>query len=497
MYSITKFADRQMFACSVPPPANKNLDEGFQELSRIHFYLGHASIDFMIEAVEKASLTDIEKGKIQLYFAVKEIQDYLQSALGDIHTNGEDRFNPGLYFDKTFNNILNHTIEVLNDAHKKPSKKDNAVKIETMLGLVQEVKIFNKTLQDSGVNTANTDSLVNQIVEKYQKILDLQPHYPGLKELKSFDSYEEQAKQSVLAQLSEPYEFNYAKLTSIYLKDDNWVYTLHHILEAQKDIDTDPNYKFNPSEAQRLKDAFLTQVKSFNRLFKNGVVNYTLSFAAALSKECFINVETSKIPAEAFFDRSMNYHKKGLESVYGDYGGYHKGKIEELEENKEDFIQKKNDDKVYHEQYVTILTKQEQNIFQSLEKVRNKLFNTALKSTLTLTGDIKKGFVIGEFNNGDDILLAHKDTTVNAQEAIFAMTINKKQYDELVENNKLIFDIDFKHGDRKNGANFFNYGQFLQEISDSRIQQQMFGYEFNLVDNTTLEEIQRKRMTYM
>jgi hypothetical protein len=486
-----------MFACSVPPSANQNLDEGFQELSRIHFYLGHASIDFMIEAVEKASLTDIEKGKIQLYFAVKEIQDYLQNALGDIHTTGEDKFNPGLYFDKTFNNILTHTVEVLNAAHKKPSKKDNAVKIETMLGLTQEVIFFNKTLQESGVDTANTDSLVGEIVEKYQKILDLKPHYPELKELKSFDSYEEQAKQSVLTQLNEPYEFNYSKLTSIYLKDDSWVYTLGRILDEQKDIDTDPNYKFNPSEAQKLKDSFLTQVKSFNRLFKNGVVNYGLSFAAALSKEIFINTETSKISAEAFFNGEMGYHQKGLKSIYGDYNGYHKKKIAELEKNKDSYIQKKNDNKVYYEQYLTVLSKQEQNIFQSLEKVKNKLFNTSIKSTLTLSGDIKQGFVIGEFNNNNDILLVHKDTTVNVQEAVFAMTIDKKQYDELVGNNKLIFDTDFKHSERKNGANFFNYGQFLQEISDSRIQENIFGYKFSLIDNANLEEVKRKKITYM
>ena len=80
MYYQTKFLDRQMMAVSVPPPADESLSEDFQELSRIHFYLGYAPIDFMIEAVEKASLEEINKGKLQLTFAAKEIQEFLSGS---------------------------------------------------------------------------------------------------------------------------------------------------------------------------------------------------------------------------------------------------------------------------------------------------------------------------------------------------------------------------------------------------------------------------------
>jgi hypothetical protein len=495
MYTMSKFLDRQMFACSIPPSANEQLSEGFRELSRIHFYLGHAPIDFMIDAVEKASLKDIERGKVQIYFAVKEIQDYLQTALGDISTQGENRFNPGLYFDKTFGSILNHTIEVLDNAHQKPAKKDNVAKIETMLGLAQEVKFFNENLKDSGVEVMNIDALMNEIREKYQKVLDLKPHYSQLESLQPFASYEDAAKTSVLSQLSEPYEFNYSKLAEIYFNYDDWMPTLRQIRDEQKDIDTDPNFKFNSSDSQELKDNFLKQFKSFNRLFKNGVVNYTLASAAALSKEAFTNLETSKVSAQSYFDREIGYHQKSLKSIYGDYKGYHQKQINELEKNKENYINKKNDDKVFHEEYLTVVHRQEQNIYQSLDKVKAKLFNKPINSTLTLSGNIKEGFVVGQFSNNDDVLLVHKDTTVNAVEAVYAMLFTKEQYDSLVANNQMTFDLDFKHNTkRKTGSNFFNYGQFLQEMSDPWRQKESFGQNFDLVDTTTLGTVGKKRM---
>lgn len=497
MYTMSKFLDRQMFACSVPPSANEHLSEGFKELSRIHFYLGHAPIDFMIEAVEKASLQDIERGKVQIYFAVKEIQDYLQSALGDISTHGEDRFNPSLYFDKTFGNILNHTIEVLDTAHQNPSEKDNVVKIETMLGLAHEAKFFNQILKDSGVEVMNIDALMNEISEKYQKLLDLKPHYPQLESLQPFSSFENTAKTSVLSQLSEPYEFNYSKLAEIYFDCDDWMPTLRQIRDEQKDINTDSNFKFNPKDAQELKDNFLKQFKSLNRLFKNGVVNYTLASAAALSKESFTNAETSKVSAQSYFDREIGYHQKSLKNIYSRNDSYHKQEIAKLEKNRENYINKKNDDKVYDEQYLTVLQRQEQNIYQSLDKVKNKLFNTPVKSTLTLSGDINEGFVIGQFSNNDEVLLVHKDTTVNAVEAIYAMLFTKEQYDELVANNQMTFDINFKDNTkRKTSSNFWNYGQFLQEMSDPWRQKEAYGQKFDLIDTTTLGEVGKKRMVY-
>ncbi len=495
MYSMTKFYDREMFACSVPPSCNENLSEEFSELSRIHFYLGRHPIDFMIKGVEQASLTDIEKGKIQIYFAVKEIQDYLFRSLKDISISGEDKFEPNLYFNKTFESILNHTIEVIDYAYKKPTKKDNVTVIETMLGLAQEVKYFSSVLQEVNINT-NVEQKLNEIVEKYQKILDIKPHYSNLEKLKPFSDYEADAKNSVLAQLKEPYEFNYAKLCSIYFDDDTWVYTLGRIREEQKDIDTNPDYKFNPKEAQKLKDDFLKQIKSINRLFQNGVVNYTLSYAATLSKEAFYKVENSKVSAEAYFAKELRYHEKGLKSIYGDTKGYHADKIKELKKNEKDYIKQKNEDKLFYEQHITIIHRQEQNIYQSLDKVRAKLFDAEVKNTLTLEGDINLGFVVGRFNNKDDILVVHKDTTVNATEAVYAMMLNGDYYDELVENGKLVFDIDFKHDTkRKYSANFWNYGQFLQELSNPICQQNFLGQEVYLVDNTMLKDLQRKKVS--
>lgn len=494
MYSITKFEDRQMFACSVPPPYNENLEEGFQELSRIHFYMGQAPIDFMIETVERASLTDIEKGKIQIYFACKEIQDFFSSSWGNVSAFGEGSLNPALYFDKTFKNILEHTEKIVNGAYKKPAGKENLVKIETMLGLTHEVIFLSQNLKEVGIETSNNDDLVNSIKEKYQKIFDLKSHYEQLKELKPFAEYEESAKQSVLAQLTESYNFNYTDLTKIYAKDDSWVYDLQNILEQQKDIDTNPDYPFNPNSAKELKENFLKQIKSFNRLLKNGVVNYALSFAASISREAYHNVRNSQVSAQSYFDRELNYHKKGLEHWSG--RDYHKDKIKELESIKEEYIQKKIDDKTFYEEYLTILYRQEQSITRSLNKVKAKIFNIELKETLTLEGDIKNGFVVGKFSNNDNVMLIHKDNTVNVPEAIYAMIYPKIEYDKLVANDKLVFNEALKEAKFDTASNFWSYGQLLQELVCPKIQNFFLGQEFDLVDKTSLKETKKKKMVY-
>lgn len=491
MYSVSTFGDRQMVAFSVPPPCNSNLEKGFKELSRIHFYLGHSPIDFMIESVEKASLTDIEKGKIQIYFAVKEIQEFLSRSWTSISAFGDDKLNPSLYFDKAFKNILEHTVEVLDTAYKKPTKEENLVVIETMLGLTQEVIFLHKNMQEVGIQTASIDELLNSVTDKYKKIFDLKGHYENLNDLQPFTSYEEKAKESVLAQLKEPYEFNYEKLTRIYLDDDSWVGYLMQILEEQKDIDTNPDYKFDASEAQELKTEFLTQIKSFNRLLKNGVVNNTLSFSAAINEEACHNVRKSQVSAQSYFDRELNYHKKQLEGFYS--RDYHKEQIERLEKEKDNIIQQKIDDKAFYEEYLTVLHRQEKNISQVFSKLKEKLLGASVKDTLTFTGDITNGFVIGEFSNSDKVMLIHKDTFVNVPEAVYAMILPKEKYGELVKTNSLVFDEKFREINFEKASNFWSYGQFLQEISDSYVQKFFLGQEFELMDKTVLDDAKKKR----
>ncbi len=135
MYHVSKFEDRHIMAISVPPSAHPDLSDDFMELSRIHFYLGRASIDHMVTAVENASLAEIDKGKIQIYFATKEIQEFLSNSFSSIYSFSEKSLNPELSFQESFDKILKHTLEVLSSSYKKPTKKDNIVAIETMIGL--------------------------------------------------------------------------------------------------------------------------------------------------------------------------------------------------------------------------------------------------------------------------------------------------------------------------------------------------------------------------
>ena len=105
---------------------------------------------------------------------------------------------------------------------------------------------------------------------------------------------------------------------------------------------------------------------------------------------------------------------------------------------------------------------------------------------MTFEGDINKGFVIGTFSSSDKVLLVHKDKFVDVPEAIYAMVISKEKYEDFVKNNQLEFNENFRNQEFSNASNFWSYGQFLQEISDSSIQKFFLGKEFDLIDNTVL-----------
>lgn len=496
MYHVSKFEDRHIMAISVPPSAHPDLSDDFMELSRIHFYLGRASIDHMVTAVENASLAEIDKGKIQIYFATKEIQEFLSNSFSSIYSFSEKSLNSELYFQESFDKILKHTVEVLSSSYKKPTKKDNIVAIETMIGLTHEVQFLHDELSKVGVVTS-IDS-IEEIKTQFEKIYNLKSHYDNLKPLKLFSDYENDAKNSVIEQLKTPYEFNYSEMAkNIYFNMDDWMPTVRYLSEERNKI-SEPDYQINTEEVQKLKDHFLKQFKSFNSLLKNGIVNYVHSFSATISKEIFYNVQKSLVSAESYFEREIGYHKKSLDKFYGDKD-YHKEKIKNLEAIKEDFIQQKIDDKSFYERYLTILYRQEKNISQTLDKVRANLLNLELKDTVTFEGDINKGFVIGTFSSSDKVLLVHKDKFVDVPEAIYAMVISKEKYEDFVKNNQLEFNEHFRNQEFSNASNFWSYGQFLQEISDSSIQKFFLGKEFDLIDNTVLltKEKETKRKNKM
>lgn len=489
MYHVSKFEDRHIMAFSVPPSAHPQLPKDFKELSRIHFYLGIDPIDHIVKAVEEASLETIDKGRIQIYFATKEIQDFLSNSWSSLDTFSEDSLNPALYFQKSFDEILNHTSKVLEEAYQKPTNKYNFDMIETMIGLTHEVKFLHEELAKVGIST-NIDKIEN-VETKFSQIYNLKSHYKNLSALKDFSDYAFNAKKSVLEQLKTPYEFNYSELAkNVYYSMDDWMPTLD-FLSKERAKTEEPGYVLDKENTQALKDQFLKHFKSFNSLLQNGIINYVHSFSASISKEVFLTVEKSLISAESYFERSKKYHEDGLKSYHS--RDYHQKELNKLNAIKEDFIQQKIDDKSFYEKYLTLLYRQEKNISQTLNKIKSNILSYQQKETVTFEGDIKTGFVVGKFSNSDKILLAHKDPFVEVPEAIYAMIINKKEYDDLTRNNQLVFDKNFRDRDFSNASNFWSYGQFLQEISDPYVQKFFLGQEFDLIDNTTLELKETKK----
>lgn len=496
MYFQTKFLDRQMTAISVPPPADESLSEGFRELSRIHFYLGYSPIDFMIEAVEKASLEEINKGKLQLTFATKEIQEFLSGSRSvSLSLLGEEKDKESLYFDKSFQDILSHTVEILEQAYKSPTKKNNVEMIETMIGLTQEIIFLQEQFKEQSFIFDDTSELIDTIKLKYQKLLEVQPHYDNLQSLKPFDDYKEQAVQSVKEQLKKPFEFNYAELAKIYYPyQDSWVANVHYSMEELKKS-KEPGFVLNEKDTQELKNLFLTQVKSFNRLLNNGIINFVHSYSAYLSKEAYSYVEKSRVSAQAYFDKEIRYHQEQIKNnYYFSDKPYHQDKINKLLAIKDEFIQRKVDDKTFYDEILTTIHRQSNSIRLTLDKLSNKLFDKNAKESITFEGDITTGFVIGKFSNSDKVMLIHKDHFVDVPEAVYAMILDKSDYEKLVKNDTLIFNEELRESNFSKASNFWSYGQFLQEISSSNIQEFFLGQEFDLIDKTNNDKTSKLKM---
>lgn len=484
MHSISNFQNRHILSFSVPPSFHTDLSKDFSELSRIHFYLGHSPIDFLVKAVESASAEDIIKGKIQIYFATKEIQEFLyKTAHIDIDSNNS--LDTSLFFQKTFDNTLQHTLEVLNNCYKNPTEKSNLEIIEIVLGLTQEIIFLDKELVKININ-CNISENIEDIKTQYEKIYNLKSHYENIIPLKEFDDYKKDAEISVINQLKTHYEFNYSELAKqVYFSTDDWMPTLNYLIKEREKINQ-PGYVFDVNESKELKDNFLKQFKSFNQLLNNGVVNYINSFSASISQEIFYNSEKLKVSPKTYFDQELRHYKKNLESPYGNKKDDEK-RIKDLESTKEEFIQKKTNDILIYEKKLKILHRQEKTISQSFNKIKANLFGMQTKDTISFEGDITKGFVVGTFSNSEKILLVHKDNFVSEAEAVYAMVLTKEKYQDLVQKNQLVFNEYLRESEFSVASNFWSYGQLLQEISEPSIQKYFLGQEFDLIDNTVLE----------
>jgi hypothetical protein len=413
MNHISNFGERHLMAISVPPFAHPSLPTNFQELSRIHFYLGRSSIDEMVEAVEKASLEDIERGRIQIYFATKEIQEFLFSTLPELSYD-EESLNPSYYFQKSFHTIFKDSLFYLQKIFDSPSKEKNIHIIETMMPLIHEIILFNEELKKMEIHIDLSKDLDN-IQNLFQKIASLKDIYPNLQKIQSFDFYQEQAKKSLQEQLHTPYQFNYQELEKIYKDDDRWIQTVHHLSKETAKTD-EPNYSFQYAEMQDLKNKFLTQFQSFNQLLKPGIINFIHSFSASISKEIAKYISLSQQNPEQLFQSELRFYEDLGKRKQLSTSEYNQ-KIEELKKSKDEFIQKKLENLAYYEKQLIILRRQEKNILNTLEKIKSYQQKSSLqKETIIFEGDISQGFVIGKFSSEEKILLVHKDPFVEQPE---------------------------------------------------------------------------------
>ena len=362
-----------------------------------------------------------------------------------------------------------------------------------MISLTHEVIIINQELNKNNIVTKDFTENLNKIKETFEKVYKLKEHYPSLEKLKLFDDYYDDSKKSVIKQLESNYSFNYTTLTKIYEPyDGDWAYTLHSILKEQEKIN-EPDYHFNNKESESLKNEFLNQIKSFNRLLKNGVINYVYSYADSISKESHSIIKKSQISPESFFSRQIGYHESEIKKDSYRDKAYHQKELDKLNSMKDEIIKDKIDDHSFYESYLTVLHRQEFNIMNGINNIKTNLINFKNKETITFEGDIQTGFVVGTFSNSNKIILVHKDSFVNQVEAVYAMIMDKEKYNDLLNSNTLVFNKELREQSLEQASNFWNYGQFLQEINEPSVQKFFLGHEFSLVDNTTIQENQTNR----
>lgn len=493
MYVKYNLGDRKMMAFSVPPSSHPDLDNDFAELSRIHFYLGHQPIDFMIKAVEKASPEDIEKGNTQLYFAYREISQYLESALpslcvteNNIYSDEEKKS----VFDTSFKNVLNHTLSILKNAYEKPTYKHNVNMVETMIILTHEVLILKSELEKTQVLDNNFEEQVTQIKEAYSKLYALREHYSELKSFKPFDDYKINAKDSLISQLQTPFSLDFKEINSMD-NIDSWFDILKQFHDQKENMKKE-GYIFNTKEANKLKENFLTNIKSLNRLLSNGIINYIYAFSTSADRKAYITTRKTQISPNQMFEKEKRMLEKSVNRKGAYDNNFYKKELKELNNNKEEYIKRKTQEKATDEKLLTLLHRYSSEIYSTLDKVREQLLNTSPKASINFEGDIKNGFVVGTFSDDSKVILIHKDTFVEQPEAVYASVLNKEQYDKLISDNKLIFNKEFRDTVFENSSNFWNYGQFLNEIKDPYVQEFFLGKQYNLLDNSTLPIIEKK-----
>lgn len=468
--------NRSFFSCSVPPSAHENLPEDFKKISRIHFYFGKASIDFMIDAVENATPEQLYIGRPQLAFSVKEVFELISYS----HYSHEKR-TLRYFIDKMFKDICSGTEDVIEELLSNPSNKNNAIKFNTMVQLFEEVEIVNQYLSKNNYsyNLLKTQHIINDAFKKVEKLKDV---YSNLNDVLSVEQLKEKALLSVKEQLSKDFSFDMKELASIYdvyLVGDSWIRELNFMT---KNIEEKPEgFKGYEEYIKKDQDVYVKNMRSLSMVLSNGIINYVRSFLVSLSMEKHRNQSMINRSCECYYSSRIRDLEFAIKHFYWSRREDEK-ELNSLKNNKENFLKdkmkmkKKAETELFNgyaieKTLITFLN----NMKQDFIGVKKESLNSDNILQITKIEDNK---LIGKYKDKVIYAIPEHDDEIKGDMVIAAFSMNACDFETLsaqvLNNSDLLKEMRSNESSIK-FTNFNNMTSFISSLKDESLQQFFLG----------------------
>lgn len=496
MYKTYDIGDRQMMVSSVAPPAHPKIIPELKKLSVTHLMLAsNESFKPIAEIVEKMASKDVEYARLQFLHFLNETKEVIEDNGSYFYGHFYQNQNYEDIVIIQVQNLAKGVEELLKEAKTNPEDKwamfaltDNMVMLQEGLYVLSQHKTTN---QEWNNKKQKIEKEVKKLENKYDNLSQLSSHYDNIREnLTKLETIKANVIPSITQQLSEPYHLSYQEVEKMcWTCGDRNV--LWAFVQTKGNKKTDYYFPLEEKEAQELLSFMAEAMKSLEKSLTIGFINRLHAIATTVDYTGYNSQRKSQEGLEALDDRKLRHAKESDERM-----AHRRDKKEltseqqYLETPKEQRLENYKKDVAFSEKYATVCYRLRDEINEQinrLKKVHNIQLSESEDSSLVLTGDIQTGFVTGVINNNPNVVvLFHRDETVKhiAENAMYMVVLEKAKYQELVDNNQLVFNEEFKDIKGLAGSNFYSYPQMLQEMTDPGIQQRVFGQEVKLVDKT-------------
>lgn len=465
-------------SCSVPPAPYSSLSKDFNELGFIHTYLGRKNFGFMIDAVEKASVKEIEIGKKQIYFAIKEVQDFLPytNHFFDKQINNDKYY----FFNNAFNEINNATKQMLKKLKAKPGSKKYVKDLNVLMVMHYEVSIISDAMKKLGLIKDSVKS--NKFEKQINELISMQNLYPNLSEIKTNAVYLQEATDSLKAQLEFDFYFDMNELMRVYdqnMDERMWLRTQRMLDMNAEMIENGKDIYIDDYSNLYIKEVFVKSMRSLEKTFHAGLIFGILWDAINISKEKFYNSSKLETSPKMRYKKELENAHKRAES----YGATESDRkyLKNLIKNKEQYIETEKENSLFQEKSVLVSIAQENVIFNTLNSLRDYILHNKIstKETLVLNKESIKGMFTGSIDDRNLIIYEFEVCGGKAVQAYFIDNIEFKKLEKIKERAKI--EANLLSIKNYFSSSFDNMSSFIDEMKNKKYQIQAMGKEFDIV----------------